>query len=932
MLDAIERPPSLLLLEGEAGIGKSKLVDEILNDRRARDLQHLVGHAYSLREPFPLGPIIEAVRSSARPMRGEAPAPIAGAVRSLLPELADMLPAQPDPLPDRAADRHRLFRGLLEVLRATGPLLLVLEDLHWADAATLDFLTFMASNQPEGMSVLLTYRPEDGSDIVGGLRGLPRLGRLDRTLQIELAPLTPSEVQLFLSDILDGEEVSEEFALFIHERTSGIPFAIEEVVRLLENRRDLFRRDGRWVRRQLADLSVPGAVRDAVLERLARLSTDAVLVVRAAAVMEEAEEALLRRVARLPRNRASSALTEALEAGVLVEQTAERIGFRHDLARQSVYQAIPGPERRELHLRAARSIKGQEAKNAAQLAHHFLSAGVVREGARWAETAADGLSALGDDAGAFVFLREALEASGLPRSVRGRLGVKLGRAALHGLAHEEAVEVVRRVLSEEELAGGVRGELRLSLGWLLLQAGDAPAAFSEIRSSVSELQARPGLAARAMSTLAMPWIREGTLDAHVRWMDRALQASDREEDELVRTAMRIDRAYLLLTAGRPDGWGAVDEIPWNGSSVDVRRQLVRGCLNLGLAATHLGRFDSARRFFYEGHRLSDELGYERNRLALESAAVLLDWLRGRVEGLDERAEHLASLDHLPGTWPDASVALGLAHVARGEMPEAIRHLAASVETAEATGYFQLACAARAGLGRERLAAGDPAGALEILQPGLDLVRAKAAWSWARDLVPVLAQSLQRLGRAYEARALVDEAERGVAGVDSPWAEAATLVARAVVDPDDARGLELLRKALDLWQELPCPHHAGLTREMIALRLPDESGSVRELRAALGDLKAVGATWDEARVRRALRERGVVDTYRGGRRGYGEELSPREREVAVLAASGRTNREIASKLFVSPRTVEDHVGRAMRKLGVASRAELAEAGDGSAGSR
>ncbi|MGH2692195.1 MAG: helix-turn-helix transcriptional regulator, partial [Actinomycetota bacterium] len=411
-------------------------------------------------------------------------------------------------------------------------------------------------------------------------------------------------------------------------------------------------------------------------------------------------------------------------------------------------------------------------------------------------------------------------------------------------------------------------------------------------------------------------------------------AAEKQDDELVQIAVQVDRAYLLLTAGHSSATQAVDAIPRSGSSTDAARQLVRASLNMGLAALHLGSFEFARRSLKEGHRLSNELGYERNLPALESAAVLLDTLVGRIDGIDDRAAPIASREDLPGAWPEASVALGLHLLGRGEQDEGKRHLEASIRTAEATGNFQLACLARAGLGRMHLIAAGLEAGLEFLQPGYEIIRRKGAWVWAREMVSLGVAALKGLGREAEARALIEEAEAGLEGTAAPWAHACLSVARAALETDDLRAVEHLIRAQGIFASMPYPHQLALTRERVAARLTkrDEPRSIAELRAALTEVRALGASWDEARISRALRELGVVLTYRGGRRGYGDTLSPREREVAALVASGRTNREIASKLFLSPRTVEDHVGRAMRKLGVASRGDLSEALEASTGAR
>ncbi|MET8990700.1 AAA family ATPase, partial [Nonomuraea wenchangensis] len=157
--------PAVAVVEGEAGIGKSRLVAELLDGPAVTGLRVLRGACLQIREPFPLGALVEALRGRAADLGESALSPVAGALRELLPELAAALPPAPPPLDDRAAERHRVFRGLAEVLTALGPAVLVVEDLHWADGQTVEFLTYLMSvlpgTPPGTLRVVLTYREEE---------------------------------------------------------------------------------------------------------------------------------------------------------------------------------------------------------------------------------------------------------------------------------------------------------------------------------------------------------------------------------------------------------------------------------------------------------------------------------------------------------------------------------------------------------------------------------------------------------------------------------------------------------------------------------------------------------------------------------------------------------------------------------------------------
>jgi predicted ATPase len=263
---ALVRAPAVVLVEGEAGIGKSRLVREFLACLPAG--RHVViASCPPFREPFTLGPIVDALRQATDRVADLRLSALAGALRPLFPEWADELPPLPEPLVDATAARHRLLRALGELLDRLGVGVLVVEDVHWADEATLEVLLFLASRQSLRLSVVVTYRPEDVPTGSLLLRLSSRVPVGTSRLRITLGPLDVAETARLVSSMLAGAQISEEFARYLHEHTDGLPLAIEETVRLLRDRRDMRRRGGGWVRRALGQLAAPATVRDAVLER-----------------------------------------------------------------------------------------------------------------------------------------------------------------------------------------------------------------------------------------------------------------------------------------------------------------------------------------------------------------------------------------------------------------------------------------------------------------------------------------------------------------------------------------------------------------------------------------------------------------------------------------------------------------------------------------
>ncbi|MFI5488509.1 ATP-binding protein [Micromonospora echinaurantiaca] len=431
--EALGRPPAVVLLDGEAGIGKTRLLREFLASSSERGPRALVGACPPLREPYTLGAVVDAVREGVGRVSGLRLSGLAGALRPLFPEWAADLPPAPEPLEDATAARHRLFRAFVELLSRLDVAVLALEDVHWADEATLEFLLFLVSRRPQPVSVVLTYRPEELPPDSLLLRLSSRLPADAHLVRLTLKPLGVDETAAIVSSMLADEYVSAEFAAFLHARTEGVPLAVEESVRLMHDRADLIRQDGAWARRRLDHIEVPPTIRDAVLERVGRLRPDTRTVLYAAAVLADpADYAILDAVTGLPEDRAGARVAEALGCGLLREDGRGQWSFRHSLACRAVYEAIPVQERRAMHLRAGRALADSALPPVAQLARHFREAGEVEAACRYTEQAADLSAQSGDVATSALLLHNLVTTVALPAEPLVRLVTKIQFQSLAG--------------------------------------------------------------------------------------------------------------------------------------------------------------------------------------------------------------------------------------------------------------------------------------------------------------------------------------------------------------------------------------------------------------------------------------------------------------------------------------------------------------------
>ncbi|MEV6520528.1 AAA family ATPase [Longispora sp. NPDC051575] len=875
VLAALGRPPVTVVVEGEPGIGKSALVRHVTALLPGRTV--LTGHCHPVREPLAFAPFLDAL-SGAPPTRDLNP--VTGALHRLLPELADWLPPALPDLGRPELDRHRLFRAVLALLDGLGPAVLVLEDLHWADRGTADLLGVLAARMPARLALVLTYRREDLPD--GAVPAATTRVRPDtRRLRLTLPPLTPDEV----AQLAVGMPAPAARALY--ERTMGVPFAVEESLRLFADRPGAE--------------SVPGGVHDFVLARLALLGPPARRLVEAAAVLRAPATAeVLAAVAGLGTADAVTGLAEALRRSMLTA-VGDRYAPRHALCQQAVYEALVGPERAALHRRAGRALPPDAP---AQLAYHARRAGRVADWLRHTETAARLALAVGDAAGVVELLADVVGDARADPARRARLAVLFGQAALTGMVSADVLSTLRTLADDPALPEEVRGELLLCLGILSRTHADRPGAgVGYVERAVTALAGHPGRTAWAMALLGTTSFDDDRpAGVHLAWLDRARRAAALAADPVLTLGVEVTYRTVLTSMGLPGNWGALPEA--GGPDADLHR--IRMATDLAYSSVWLGRHDGTARYVAEVRERTEGVHSHFLRGAVSGTELLLDYFAGRWDGLADRARALAGEAHdVALIRHEAQLVGGLLALARGDLEEANRGLLVPTHA--------LPNLALAGAGRVRLALGrgDPAAAWRIARDVLRHLRAKDIWVWAADLLPV---AVEALGPGPDAEALVAEYAAGVAGRDAPAAHAALAAGRALCGTGD------FEEAERAYAALPRPYDGARTLAAHG-RVPGSAGITR-LYGAIAAFQALGATWDVHRCHSLLREQGVRAPTSQGRRGHGRDLSPREHEIADLVAGGLTSRQIAEALFLSPRTVDVHVARVMRKLGVTRRTEIA----------
>lgn len=351
-------------VSGEAGIGKSRLLAELRDRAVARNFAILAGRCFEQDTAIPYAPLVDLLRTHFAHRKPEdvvaALGPQAPDVARLLPELALRLVNQPA-TPEPEADKRRLFDALTTfLLRQTEaqPLLLTVEDLHWSDAASLEFLLFLVRRSaPYPLLLLLTYRSPEGQT---GLA--PLLTGLDRepiAASLPLKPLTRVDIAQMLRAILDQPRPpSAEFVAAVHRLTEGNPFFTEEILTSLIVSEDIYLIEGRWERKPLTQIDIPGSIQHVVEQRLSHLTQPARQLLDLAAVSGRSFDFTVLQALTGHGDRALLGLIkELMTAQLVVEESADQFAFRYTLTREALYNQLLGRERQTLHGQMAQAIE-----------------------------------------------------------------------------------------------------------------------------------------------------------------------------------------------------------------------------------------------------------------------------------------------------------------------------------------------------------------------------------------------------------------------------------------------------------------------------------------------------------------------------------------------------------------------------------------------
>jgi DNA-binding CsgD family transcriptional regulator/tetratricopeptide (TPR) repeat protein len=958
--EAAGSSPVVVLLGGESGVGKTRLVREF--ERRASDLEGfdaLVLRGEAVEEAdgeLPYAPLIGALRPL---VRARHPA-LETLGRGSRAQLAALLPGLDEEA--AASDGNdpsaqvRLFEALLELLECLGedsPVVLVLEDLHWADRSTRTFVDFLArSLRRERVALVLTYRTDELHRRHPLRTLLSELDRIDRARRVELDPFDLDELAEALADIL-GEPPSDKLVRRLHERSEGNPLYSEELLAA--------GMDGRG--------AAPQSLRDAFMLRIERLSADAQSAARVISAGRSLDEPMIAEVSGIEAGALHAALREAVAEQVLVTDEPSRLCFRHALLREAMYDDLLPGERSELHLALARAFEDRAdyendrgVELASAIARHYATAGdqpaalratvqaalaardvhAYGDAADLAERAlelwprvpdadksipldhvklltiaADAHGVAGDRSRAEVLLGHALKELDPEAEERryAELLARLSRVQWSLNRGSEAVETAERALSMLP-PDEVSHERASLLAWAArtrylrgrhrhaLKEGEvalATAVAAGDRRSESEI----------LNTLGMAQIVLGSVDEGVARLRRAIEIAREDDDVDGAGTAYSNLAEMLNLAGRT--LQALETAKEGQIAVSGRVPRPQDWMALTVSdlSFEAGDWEAARTNLDAAAPAKQLVGRQlifRHIRQAEFALGVGD--EDTAVRCLEEAEALVARSFEP-QWIGAYGAL-LAELRRRQ-----RDLAgARAAVAEALDRMELCTddvmrIARVSAAGMRIEADIAERARDLRERGDE-----------RDAVARARIHMQRLRAAAEEGGPVETAWKAVGNGE---------LARARGKSDPA----VWTKAGGEWEAMTRPylHAYCLWRATEAyIEAGDREAACAPARGGLEIARRLGARWLEdelvALAQRARLELGEAagELSRPDSNGdSGEDpfgLTARERQVLALVAEGATNRQIGAALFMAEKTASVHVSRILSKLGVRSRTQAA----------
>lgn len=937
-----------VLVSGEAGIGKSRLLAEIRDRAAGIGFTPLAGRCFEQDRSFPYAPLIDVLRpflaQGAVADRLDALGPLAPELVKLLPELETLgLAMQPAPPLESEVEQRRLFEALTSLFlhqAQAGPVLLIVEDLHWSDQASLEFLLYLVRRMAEHPMLLLLSRRS--ADAQAGLVEL--LAGLDRepiAQEIMLDPLTRAEVAELLKAILgQPQALSAEFVGTIYSLTEGNPFFAEEICTSLIASGDIYYAGNQWRRKPLSQIDIPDSVQRLVQQRLGQISQPARQLIDLAAVSGRSFDfAVLQALTGHSDSELLARVKELMAAQLVVEESAEQFAFRHALTREALYARLLARERQALHGQLAQAIEHIHAAaleaHLEALAYHFYEGALWSKALEYAQRAGEKALALYAPHAAVEQFTRAVRAAGrLSQSPPSALYRLRGQAFDTLGDFDRAREDYEVALSAAQAAGEQPAAWQALLDLGLLWASrdyERTGGYCRQALDLARSMGDPAAIGHSLNRLGNWLMNSGqpfeALDYHREALDLFETLDDRAG-----IAATLD---LLAMTSNQCGDGAAT-VTYYERAIPLLREL-NDRQTLASSLTMLSNYTLDEVLVREAIELTREIDWRAGEAyALSYLGSLLAYRGDYGQGLSAAQSGLElaqAIDHrLWQVW--GHIVLGVIYLELLAPDEAYRHLrsgramatevGASFMIGFATGFLASTCllldrpdeAAR--LLPERLAG-------QIVVGDYSLAKASVELALTRQDPTHALQVLDRME--------LPDRMSSLGAIAYYYGSVLQLRGEILMRLDRLEEAEAdLQSSLVLYQEQGI--RMGLWRTQLALgklyqARADSYRAEAAFAAARTLIEELAATVLEDGLRENFRRRAMALippaqplTPRQAAKAEFGGLTKRERQVAVVVAQGLSNQEIADELVVSVKTVEAHVSRILSKLGFSSRAQIA----------